>query len=594
MTYIEKLSVLRDLMKKEGLDAYIVLSSDAHATEYLPDYWQCRAWLSGFTGSVGVIAVSLDDARLWADGRYWIQAENELKGSAIQLQKMGMDGVPTLQEWVTNTLKEKAIVGIDGRTVSVDLYRAYMKEFKKKKLKIRLDLDLIDKIWKDRPHFPNGRAFDHDIKFAGLSRPEKLQLVREKMKKEGADCYLFSPLDDIAWLYNFRGTDTPNMHTIYAYTFITQNEALLFTDEKKFGDLKSSLIKDGVQIKDYSEIFNFIKSYKAKGNIFIDPNKLSAWLFDAIPENLTVLEGMEIAAWLKSQKNSVEIENLKRCHAKDCAALCKFIKWLKEAVYKESIEEADIHDKVNEFRKGLENYIGVSFETIAGYMENGALMHYRPVKGLSTKLKASGFMILDTGGQYQDGTTDITRTLVLGDVSDEMKKDYTLTLKSHIRLAMARFIYGATGPALDVLARTPMWENGMDYKSGTGHGVGYVLNVHESPPSIRYNPAPSALIKLEEGMTFTNEPGVYKEGKWGIRTENTMLVVKDYSNSDGTFMKFEVISHCPIDHRAIDRSLLSDCEVKWLNDYHEATYKTLSPFMNDEEKAWLREETKAI
>ena len=594
MTYVEKLGALRELMKKEGIDAYVVLTSDAHATEYLPEYWQCRTWLSGFTGSAGAMVVTLDDAQLWADGRYWIQGEMELKGTTINLQKMGMDGVPSLQEWVKDKLSENGTVGIDGRTISIDLYRTYQKEFKKKKLKVRLDIDLIDMIWKDRPPFPDGKAYEHDLKFAGKTRQEKLKAVREKMKKEGADCYLLAPLDDIAWLYNYRGTDTPNMPTIYAYAFITHSEAYLFTDEKKLGEFKSTLANDDIKVKNYNEILSFVKSYNAQGNIFIDPAKLSAWLFEAIPENLTVFEGLEIAAWLKSQKNSVEIENLRRCHARECSAVAKFIKWVKEAVNKEAIDESDIHDKVDEFRKSLENYICASFASIAAYMENAALMHYHPEKGKCAKLDPKGFLLVDTGGQYHDGTTDLTRTIVLGDVSSEMKKDFTLTLKSHIRLFMAKFLYGTAGINLDILARYPMWENGMDYKCGTGHGVGYCLNVHESPPSIRYNPLPAALIKLEEGMTLTNEPGVYKEGKWGVRTENTMLTVKDFTNSDGTFMKFEAISYCPIDYRAIDKSLLSDCEIKWLNDYHAKTYETLSPFMNDEEKAWLKEETRQI
>ena len=594
MTYVEKLLALRELMKKEGIDAYIVLTSDAHATEYLPEYWQCRAWLSGFTGSAGAMVITMDDAQLWTDGRYWIQGEIELKGSTIKLQKMGADGVPSLHEWVTNTLKENSTVGIDGRTVSIDLYRTYKKEFKKKKLNIRLDLDLINGIWKDRPSFPNGKAYEHEIKFAGKTRVEKLKAVREKMKKEGADCYLLAPLDDIAWLYNYRGTDTPNMPTIYAYTFISQSEAFLFTDEKKLGDFKSTLIKDGIQVKAYDEILTFVKSYKPQGNIYIDPTKLSAWLFEAIPESLTVLDGPEITSWLKSQKNSVEIENLKRCHARECSAVAKFIKWIKEAVHNEDIDEADIHDKVDEYRKGLDNYIDAAFTSIAAYMANAALMHYRPEKGKCAKLKPEGFMLIDTGGQYHDGTTDITRTVVLGELSAEMKKDFTLTLRSNIRLNMAKFLHGTVGLNLDILARMPMWENGMDYKCGTGHGVGYCLNVHESPPSIRHNSTPATLVRIEEGMTLTNEPGVYKEGKWGIRTENTMLAVKDYTNSDGTFMKFEPISFCPIDLMGIDRSLMTECEVKWLNEYHAKTYEVLSPFMNDEEKAWLKEETRAI
>jgi Xaa-Pro aminopeptidase len=590
----EELSALRAAMKREGIDAYIILTSDAHATEYLPDYWQSRAWLSGFTGSAGSIVITSDGAYLWADGRYYIQAENELQGSTITLMKMGLDGVPTLPEWVKDNLPEKAVVGLDGWTVSVELFRSFQKEFKKKKLNTRLDLDLIGEIWKDRPAYPNGKAFEHDIKFAGKSRAEKLAEVREKMKSEGADCYLISSLDDIAWLYNFRGNDTPNMPTIYSYAFVSKTEAYLFIEEAKLGESKPVFVKDGIQVKEYGEILSFLKSYKEEGSLFIDPNRTSARIHEVIPETLTVFEGPEITAFLKAKKNSVEVENLRRCHARECAAVAKFIKWIKTAVNNETIEEADLHGKVLEFRKNSENFMYAAFETIGAYMANAAQMHYRPIKGQSAKLKPEGFLLVDTGGQYYDGTTDITRTIVLGDFNDEMKKDFTLTLKSVIRLSMAKFMYGAYGSSLDILARGVMWENGMDYKCGTGHGVGYALGVHEFPPNFRFNPTPAALVKLEEGMTITVEPGVYKEGKWGIRTENTVLAVNDYTNTNGTFMKFETLAFCPIDLRAIDKSLLSDCELKWLNSYHEKTYEVLSPFMNDEEKAWLKEETKAI
>ena len=595
----EKLSALRTAMKREGVDAYIILTSDSHATEYLPDYWQSRAWLSGFTGSAGMMVITMDSANLWADGRYHIQAEKELQGSTITLMKMGLDGVPSLEAWVKDTLSEKAVVALDGWTLSVELFRSFQKEFKKKKLSVKLDLDLAGEIWKDRPAYPNGRAFEHDIKFAGKTRLEKITLVREKMKAEGADYYLVSSLDDIAWLFNFRGNDTPYMPTIYSYAFITNKEAFLFMDPAKLGDLKPVLERDNIQVKGYDEILGFLKSYKEAGSnsassLFIDPNRTSARILEALPETLTVFEGQEITGALKARKNSVEVENLKRSHARECASVARFIKWVKSAVQHETIEEADIHDKILEFRKGSENFMHAAFTTIAGYMQNAALMHYKPEKGESAKLKPEGFLLIDTGAQYYDGTTDITRTLVMGDLSPEMIKDFTLTLKAVIRLSMARFMYGAYGSSLDILARGVMWENGMDYKSGTGHGVGYVLGVHESPPGFRYNPAPSALVKIEEGHTITVEPGVYKEGKWGIRTENTVLAVNDYTNSDGTFMKFETLSFCPIDFRAIDKSLLSDCELKWLNNYHQKTYEVLSPFMNEEEKAWLKEETKAI
>jgi len=591
----EKLANLRAAMQREGIDTYVVLTSDPHATEYLPDYWKCREWISGFTGSQGTVVVTKNEAYLWADGRYYIQAEEELKGSTIGLQKLGLDGVPSVSEWIKDNLSEGGTVGIDGRTISVELYRTYQKEFKKKKLNTKLDIDLISEIWKDRPAFPNGKAFEHDIKFAGKTRTEKLADVRNRMKSEGAKGYLINSLDDIAWLYNFRGTDTDNMPTMYAYAYITQTEAYLFTDGSKFPEeLKKALAADGVQMKGYDEIIVFLQSFKGAESVFIDPNRVSARLLEAISEGIEVFEGPEISGWLKAQKSSVELENMRRCQDRDCAAVVKFTKWVKEAVHKEEIEEADVHDLVNKFREGTENHMGPAFDTIAGYMANAALMHYHPIKGKSAKLKPEGWLLIDTGGQYYDGTTDITRTIILGDISDEMKKDFTLTLKAVIRLSMAKFMYGAFASTLDIYARGVMWDNGMDYKCGTGHGIGYCLNVHEGPPGFRYNPTPSMLVKLEEGMTITNEPGVYKEGKWGIRLENTMTAQKDFANENGTFMSFETLSFCPIDLKGIDKSWLDDCEIKWLNEYHAKTYEKLAPFMNDEEKAWLKEETKAI
>ncbi len=596
MEVLERLNALRTKMKEQGIDAYIVLNTDPHGSEYPCSRFKAREWISGFDGSAGIFAITQKEAALYTDGRYFIQAKRQLEGTEIELLKMNIDGALTLEDWIKTKLSENCVVGFDGKTVSVSLYNKFENKFRKNKVEFKTDIDLIDEIWKDREQLPKEKVFEHDIKFAGKTRLEKLEQLRHEMDNEEADCYLIASLDDIAWLFNFRGNDVLNTPVSYAYSFISKDKAYLFIDTQKLEDgIKQSLLKDGVILKEYDEISEFLRQYDKEETIFINPDKVSISLKNSFNKNLETACGIDITTKLKTIKNEIEIENIRNSQVRDGVVVAKLIKWIKKAVKVNEVYESDIHDILCGLRRKQENSFGVGFSTIAAYMENAAQMHYSPVKRKSAKLLPKGMLLIDTGWQYLDGTTDITRTIALGDVSEQMKRDFTLVLKSHINFAMAKFLYGATGANLDTIARKIMWEHGLDYKCGTGHGLGYFLSVHEGPQNVRMNAHDT---KFEAGMIVTNEPGIYKEGLYGIRTENTVLVTFDYENENGKFMKFETISFCPIDLDLVDVSLLSDNEIEWLNNYHEQVYEKLSPsFISDiseEGLNWLKNATRKI
>ncbi len=592
MKTIEKLEALRRLMKREGIDAYIVQSGDAHTSEYVCEHWKARQWASGFTGSTGTLVVTQKEAGLWTDGRYFIQAETELKDSTIKLQKMQTEGYPTVEEWLFENMGEGEVVGVDGRTVPVALYKKYLTNLRKKNVTLKLDVDLVGEIWADRPKQSWGKTFEHELCYAGKSRAEKLSEVRAEMKKEAVASYIITALEDIAWIYNYRGGDIEHLPVSFAFSFLTMDKAYLFIDETKLEPaLKQNLLADGVILKSYEEAMDFFKSYDKPERIYLNPSTTNSLIVNSLSKKLEIAEGIDLTAKLKACKNEVEIKNIRNSQIKDGVAVAKFIKWVKEAVKTESIDEKDIHQKLIELRSEQELFMGASFSTIAAYMANAALAHYNPEVGESAKIQPKGFLLVDSGGQYLDGTTDMTRTIVVGEISDKMKKDYTLVLKSHISLAMAKFLYGTAGVNLDILARQPMWEHGIDYKHGTGHGIGYVLSVHEGPQSIGLT---SPHVKLEKGMLLSNEPGIYRQGEWGIRTENTVLVVEDEVTQFGTFLKFETVAFCPFDLEAVDVSMLKCKEKEWLNNYHAQVYEKLSPHMNEEEQAWLKNETRAV
>ena len=587
----ERIEALRELMKENRMDAYIVPSFDAHQSEYVADHWKSREWISGFTGSAGTVVITLDDAGLWTDGRYYIQAEKEIEGSGIRLFKAAEPDVPSFIEWLGDTLKEKSKVGFDGNVFSVDMVKDMENEFDTKNIGLKIEQDLINKIWSDRPEIPKSSIFAHEVKYSGKSIIEKLNQVREEMNKKGANHYLLTSLDDIAWLLNIRGNDVPNNPVVISNVIVAQDKCYLFIDSSKVSkEIELIIGAEGVEIKDYNEIGKILESLTSKDTIIFDSSKTNICLYNAIGKNTKKVQMLNITTKLKGIKNEVEIENLKNCEVMDGVAMVKFIKWLKTSVNKEKITEISASDKLEGFRSQIELFAGLSFDTIAGYKDHAAMMHYKANEETQYTLKDEGFFLVDSGGQYYNGTTDITRTIVLGKLTEEEKRDYTLVLKANIALAKAKFLYGATGANLDVLARQPIWKYGIDYKCGTGHGVGFFLNVHEGPQGFR----PNNYTKLEKGMILTNEPGIYKEGKFGIRTENMMIVVEDEKTEFGQFMKFEAITYCPIDLDGINSEVMTVEEKQWLNDYHKDVYTKLSPYLNEEEKQWLKEETREI
>lgn len=587
----ERIEALRQEMKKRGISFYVVPSADYHQSEYVSDFFKSRAYMSGFTGSAGTVVIGLEEAGLWTDGRYFIQAEKELQGSGVTLFKMGQENVPEMLDWIVQNAKEKDKIGMDGKVISAAQKKEYEKKLGAKSLLLDTTEDLVGMIWQDRPQMPCEMVMDHDVKYAGKTRQEKAEEVRAKMKEKGADYYVLSSLDDIAWLFNIRGGDVQDTPVSLGYAFLTDSEQILYMDEKKINKaVKEALLKDHIALKPYEAIEEKLSSLE-KGSIYFSPARLSAWLYDAISEQVTKIEGLDITTSLKACKNETEIAQHEHAQVRDGVAMLKFMHWLKTTIGKEKITEVSAAEKLLSFRAQGDLFMGPSFGTISAYGENAAMMHYHPNEENPVPVEAKGFLLVDSGGQYLDGTTDITRTFVMGPLTEEEKKDYTLTLRGHINLAMAKFLKGTTGLQLDILARRPLWEEGIDYKCGTGHGVGYFLNVHEGPQSIspRYIQA-----KIEEGMFTTDEPGVYKEGKHGIRIENTLCAEKDVATESGQFMKFRTISYCPIDLEAVDGSLMDQREIKWLNDYHQMVFEKLSPHVDENLKAYLKTVTKAI
>ncbi|WP_342542956.1 aminopeptidase P family protein [Paenisporosarcina sp. FSL H8-0542] len=592
MNIRDRVEKLRQLMKENQMDAYIIPSFDAHQSEYVAEHWKCRQWISGFTGSAGTVVITLEDAGLWTDGRYYIQAEEQLEGSGIRLFRMMDPGVPFYSEWLTDVLNEGGIVGFDGNVFSINMVKKMEKDLKAKRIALKMNQDLIGDLWEDRPEIPKGPMFTHDVKYAGKSRVEKLSEVREEMKNNGANYYILTSLDDIAWLLNIRGADVPNNPIVIANVIVAEHKCYLFIDSCKVPALvKLELEAEGIELKANHEIQTFLRNLSDGDAVILDTNKTNISLYNAINSNTKKIEIPNITTNLKAIKNEVEIKNLKWCEIKDGLAMVKFIKWLKNSVDKEEITEITAEERLEDFRRGQEGFVGPSFDTIAGYKEHAAMMHYKANKETQYTLKNEGLFLIDSGGQYYDGTTDITRTIVLGKLTDEQKRDFTLVLKGFIALSSVKYLYGATGSNLDVLARQPIWQYGLDYKCGTGHGVGFFLNVHEGPQSIRND---NNNVILEKGMIITNEPGIYLEGKYGIRIENMMLVVEDEKTEFGQFMKFETITYCPIDLAGINKDMLTESEKQWLNNYHQEVYTKLAPYLNEEERVWLREETREI
>ncbi|MFR3566349.1 MAG: aminopeptidase P family protein [Paraclostridium sordellii] len=593
----ERLAKLREYMSEKNIDAYIIPSSDNHQSEYVGDHFKCREFISGFTGSAGTVVVTMEEAGLWTDGRYFIQAEKELEGSTIKLFKMGEEGVPTTEEYLYESLKECKTLGFDGRVICAKEGINLEKKLAKKNIKIVYDYDLVGMIWNDRPDLSTAKAFLLDVKYAGETFSSKLNRVRESMKEKNANVHVITTLDDIAWLFNIRGGDVKFNPVVLSYALITLDKVYLFVDKSKLNEeILNELSKENVEIKPYNDIYEFIKTLDKNDKILLDSTKINYAILNNIPSEVEKVDEFNPTMFMKAQKNPIELENIRNSHVKDGVAFTKFMYWLKNNVGKIEISELSASKKLEDLRREQEGFIEPSFGTIAGYRDHAAMMHYSATKESDAKLEASDLFLIDSGGQYFDGTTDITRTIALGKINDELKKHFTAVARGMINLSMAKFLYGVRGYNLDILARRPMWNMGIDYKCGTGHGIGFLLNVHEAPNGFRWRIIPDRFDSavLEEGMVTTNEPGIYVEGSHGIRTENELVVRKAEKNEYGQFMEFEVVTLAPIDLDAIDPEEMNKEEKAYLNWYHELVYNKVSPFLTEDEKAWLKEYTKAI
>jgi len=550
-----------------------------------------REWISGFTGSAGTVVVLMNEAGLWTDSRYFLQAAKELEGSGITLYKEMLPETPSITKYLSQKLKPGESVSIDGKMFSVQQVEQMKEELAAYSLQVDLFGDPLKRIWKDRPSIPNSPAFVYDIEYAGKSCEEKVAAIRAELTKKGAYALFLSALDEIAWTLNLRGNDVHCNPVVVSYLLITQDDVIYFiSPEKVTKEVNEYLKEQHVKLKNYDEVETYLNTFTGR-NILIDPKKTNFAIYSAINPKCNIIRGESPVALLKAIRNEQEIAGIHAAMQRDGVALVKFLKWLEEAVPSGKETELSVDRKLHEFRAVQPLYMGESFDTIAGYKEHGAIVHYSATPESDVPLQPKGFLLLDSGAQYLDGTTDITRTIALGELTEEEKTDYTLILKGHIALAMAKFPVGTRGAQLDVLARMPIWKYGMNFLHGTGHGVGHFLSVHEGPQSIRMNENP---VVLQPGMVTSNEPGVYKAGSHGIRTENLTLVCKDKEGMFGDYLKFETITLCPICKKGIVKEMLTNEEIEWLNNYHQIVYEKLSPNLNEEEKVWLQEATASI
>ena len=593
---ITRLSRLRDLFSQYDIDAFFIPNTDPHQSEYIADHWRTMPWISGFTGSAGNIVITKDFAGLWTDSRYFIQGEKQLKGSGLELMKLKIPHTPEYLEWMVENVPESGRVGVDGKLISLNASQRFKKAFAPKAIELVDVGDLFDAIWTDRPVLPQGKVFVHDVSYAGKSRKEKITEVREKMKEKGADHHLVTSLDDIAWIFNIRGTDVSYNPVAIAYALISSSEATLFIHPAKVSDdIKKELVADGITLKDYDEIGSTLSRLSSDQTLYYDPGKVTLWLKGFFPESIKEKKGMNISTPLKSIKNDTEVDHIRKVMVKDGVAMVRFLKWLEENVGKLAIDEVSAAEKLEEFRSEQADFIGPSFGTIAGFQGNGAIVHYSAEPETAASLQPEGLFLLDSGGQYLDGTTDITRTVALGSPTEEQKRDFTLVLKGHIALATSIFPEGTRGYQLEGFARRAIWAQGMNYGHGTGHGVGFFLNVHEGPQTIGSGASGNLASAFQPGMLTSNEPGLYHEGKYGIRTENLVLCVPhSESEAFGKFFCFETVTLCHIDTSLIEYSLLSEEERIWLNEYHDRVYHALQPYLNPNEEEWLKNKTISI
>ena len=582
-------------MKKHQIDAYMVPITDPHIGEYVPDHWKCIEWLTGFSGSAGTVVVTAGFAGLWTDSRYFIQADDQLKGTGFHLVRLTIPHTPEYIDWISENLTSGNTVGYNGKVVPIGLHRKMCSTVELKGIKINIEIDLIGTLWKDRPSLPESKIFEHQVKFAGLTRKEKINNIRKKMVVNGSDFQLLTALDDIAWTFNLRASDIKYSPLFISYSLIGQQDIFLFVKREKLSDgILNELTDHGITVLPYLKISDILSEIPSGSKIYLSPGTVNCWLYDSIPDTAAKLEGISFPAFLKAVKNKIEIGHIRNVMMKDGIALTRFFIWLEKTIGKDRISEVSSSQKLESFRAKQEYFMGPSFATIAAYEAHGASPHYEPTAESDVELRPEGIFLLDSGGQYLDGTTDVTRTVALSKPSPKQKSDFTLALKGTINLAMAEFPLGTKGYQIEVLARKALWDNGLNYGHGTGHGVGFFLNVHEGPQTIGTGASGNLNVIIEPGMLTADEPAIYREGEYGIRTENLILCVHAKETEYGKFLRFETVTLCFIDTSLVDKALMNEVEIQWFNDYHQMVYDQLSPFLESTENEWLREKTKSI
>jgi len=594
-SYQEKLTHLRVSMKEKGTDLLIVPSNDPHLGEYVPDHWKIIEWLTGFSGSSATIVITDTIAGLWTDSRYFIQAENQLQGTGYSLMKPQLPEKKSFIDWLSSFVQIGSKITLDGRIISIETMRKIEKALSGKRILFDKESDLIYGLWTDRPPMPSSVAFDHNVDYCGRERSLKIAEVREQMKIQCVEYHLLTSIDDIMWMLNIRGNDINYSPLLTSFAIAGEEQILLFVEESKIPvNLAMEFDKLGIVILPYEETTAILSFLPKKSTIIISPGTTSVSLFNAIPKGMNIKEDLSIPTRLKAVKNKVEIENIGKVMVKDGVALTKFFYWLEHFSGSDKLSEISLAEKLSDLRSVQENYLGPSFPTIAAYKEHGALPHYTATAATDSLLGEEGILLVDSGGQYLDGTTDVTRTVSIGNPTPQQKRDFTLVLKGTINLALAKFPYGTKGYQVDILARKALWEQGLNYGHGTGHGVGFCLNVHEGPHSISQAAATDSKSVLEPGMLFSDEPAIYREGEYGIRIENLILCYEDEESEFGKFLKFDTVSLCYIDKALIDISLLEKREIEWLNTYHAEVYEKLSLFLTEDERFWLKEKTAHI
>ncbi|NDV95971.1 aminopeptidase P family protein [Dysgonomonas sp. 521] len=590
MNINKRLTALRGFMEEKGLHAFIIPSTDSHLSEYPASHWASREWISGFTGSAGTVVVTREKAGLWTDSRYFLQAANELRDTEIELFKDGLPTTPNIEEWLTSELGKGEYVGIDGNVYAAKEAFNLTHKLNMKGLHLISDYDPFQNIWHDRPEIPANPIFVLPEKYTGEPAHKKIRRICDSIGRNGAESLLVASLDTIAWIFNIRGNDVKCNPVAVSYAYISPKETVLFINPKKLTAETAAYLKaEGVTIAEYDKIFDYVS--KLNTSVCLDASKVTFKLYNAIPGECRIVDTLSPADMMKSIKNETELQGFRNAMERDGVALVRFLMWLEKAVPEGNVTEIMIPEKLVEYRSKQENFVGESFDTISGYGPNGAIVHYHVTEGSSLPVKPEGFLLVDSGAQYFDGTTDITRTIAVGPLTEQMKKDYTMVLKGHIDLATVIFPQGTRGSQLDILARKALWDEGMNYLHGTGHGIGHFLNVHEGPQSIRMNENPTT---LQPGMVTSNEPGIYRAEKYGIRIENLIRTRHETTTEFGDFYSFETLTLCPIDTTPIVKEMLTEKEITWFNEYHKFVYDRLSPLLSESEKQWLKEKTHEI